>query len=199
MNKIVLEVIGLSFSQPQNGAYALFLSEKGSKTRMPIIIGAAEAQSIALAAEGRKGRRPLTHDLFKAFADVYLINLKEVCIDRYKDGVFYAELVFEKDGMTTVIDARASDAVALALRFRCPIYTYTNVMDETGIVIEDSDFEEDNGRKGKRNGDGEVTLEQLQKQLDEAVENEDFEKAVLLRDAIIEIKRVETEIPSKEE
>ena len=188
MNKIVLEVIGLSFSQSQNGAYALFLSEKGSKLRMPIIIGSAEAQSIALAAEGQKGRRPITHDLFKTLADTYLINLKEVCIDKYKDGVFYAELVCEKDGVTTVIDARASDAVALALRFRCPIYTNQEVMDETGIVIEDSDFVDADEKQEKENGKGEVTLEQLQEQLDEAVENEDFEKAVILRDAILEFK-----------
>ena len=167
MNKIVLEEIGLS--QSQGGAYALLLSEKGSKLKMPIIIGSAEAQSIALASENYKSKRPLTHDLFKNIADKYLINIKEVCIDKFLDGVFYAQLVCEKDGVDTIIDARASDAVALALRFKCPIYANQEVMRETGIVIEESD---------------EVTLEQLKEQLEEAIENEDFEKAVILRDAI---------------
>lgn len=185
MNKIVLEEIGLSYSSAQSGAYALLLSEKGSKLKMPIVIGSAEAQSIALAAEGHKGRRPLTHDLFKIFADKYLINIREVCIDTFKDGVFYAEMVCEKDGITSIIDARASDAVALALRFRCPIYANKEVMDETGIVIEDNDIEEVDDKGHKK---GEITLEQLQEQLDEAIEKEDFEKAVILRDAIKEFK-----------
>lgn len=184
MNKIVLEVIGLS--QSQNGAYALLLSEKGSKLRMPVIIGSAEAHAIILAAEGHKNRRPLTHDLFKMLADTYLINIREVCIDRFKDGVFYARIVCEKDGEVTNIDSRASDAVAIALRVRCPIYTNPLVMAETGIVIDDTDIENAKDNEDKRQ-DGEVTLEQLQEQLDEAVENEDFEKAVILRDAIFEI------------
>ncbi len=183
MNKIVLEEIGLSYSQSQSGAYALLLSEKGSKLKMPIVIGSAEAQSIALAYESHKSRRPLTHDLFKIFADTYLINIKEVCIDKYKDGVFYADLVCEKDGIATVIDARASDAIALALRFRCPIYANKEVMDEVGIVIEDNEMEEVDNEQTEK-GKGELTLEQLQEQLDEAVENEDFEKAAILRDAI---------------
>ena len=183
----MLEEIGLSYTSSQNGVYALLLSEKGSKLKMPIIIGSTEAQSIALAAENYKGKRPLTHDLFKAFADIYLINIREVCIDRYLDGVFYAEIVCEKDGTTTVIDARASDAVALALRFKCPIYANKDVMAETGIVIEDNEIEE--AKNGNEGGKSEVTLRQLQEQLDEAVENEDFEKAVALRDAIIEIKQ----------
>ena len=187
MNKIVLEEIGLTYSQSQTGAYALLLSEKGSKLKMPIVIGSAEAQSIALATEHHKGRRPLTHDLFKDFADAYLINIREVCIDKFKDGVFYAQLMCEKDGLVTYIDARASDAVALALRFRCPIYANQEVMNETGIVIEDNEIEE--AKDGTENQNrGEVTLKQLQEQLDEAVENEDFEKAVILRDAIQEFK-----------
>ncbi len=192
MNKIVLEEIRLSYYSSQNGAYALFLSEKGSKMKMPIIIGTAEAQSIALATENHRGRRPLTHDLFKTFADIYLINIREVCIDRFLDGVFYARLVCEKDGMTTIIDARASDAVALALRFRCPILANRDVMDETGIVIESNDIEEFD-EKNLRKDNGEITLELLEEQLDEAVENEDFEKAVILRDAILEIKTASPE------
>ncbi len=180
MNKIVLEVIGLTFSQSQNGAYALLLSEKGSKIKLPIIIGSAEAQSIALAAENHRGRRPLTHDLFKNFADTYLINIREVIIDRFKDGVFYSQLICEKDGETTVIDARASDAVALALRFKCPIYTNPLVIADAGIFIDDTDIVEANDEKKE----GEVTLEQLQEQLNEAVENEDFERAAILRDSI---------------
>lgn len=185
MNKIVLEVIGLSYSQSQSGAYALILGTKGSKLKLPIIIGSVEAQSIALAVEGHKSRRPLTHDLFKAFADVYLINIKEVSIDNFLEGIFYAQIICEKDGVTTSIDARASDAVALALRFGCPIYTNQAVMDEAGIVIDDIDIDDDNNDENK-SSKAEVTLEQLQEQLNEAVENEDFEKAVILRDAIRE-------------
>lgn len=189
MNKILLEEIGLSYTSSQNGAYALLLSEKHSKLKMPIIIGSAEAQSIALVTENYTGKRPLTHDLFKTFADEYLINIREVCINRYLDGIFYAELVCVKDGATTVIDARASDAVALALRFKCPIYTNEDVMAETGIVIEDNEIEEVHDGDEASESKGEVTLRQLQEQLNEAVENEDFEKAVILRDAIIEIRQ----------
>ena len=184
MNKIVLEVIGLTCSQPQNGAYALLLGEKGSKIKLPIIIGSAEAQSIALAVDTVRKHRPLTHDLFKNFADTYLINIKEVIIDRFKDGVFYAQLICEKDGETTVIDARASDAVALALRFKCPICTNPLVMTEAGIFIDDSDIREADDKNEKENDKGEITLEQLQDQLDEAIENEDFERAAILRDSI---------------
>ena len=182
MNKIVLDEIGLSYSQSHSGAYVLLLSEKGSKQKMPIVIGSAEAQSIALAAEGQVCKRPLTHDLLKTIADTYLINIREVCIDKFHDGVYYSQLMCEKDGLTTVIDARASDAIALALRFKCPIYANEDVMNETGIVIEDSDIEEVNDKKSNKKG--EITIEQLQEQLEEAVANEDFEKAVILRDAI---------------
>ena len=190
MNKIVLEVIGLSYSQSQSGAYALLLGEKGSKLKLPIIIGSAEAQSIALGIDTLRKRRPLTHDLFKSLADAYLINIKEVAIDRFKDGVFYAQLVCEKDGETTVIDARASDAVAISLRFKCPIVTNQAVMDEAGIVIDDIDFEEeDNKEEVTFEGEdlSKRSIEELQEMLEEAVENEDFEKAVKIRDEIAKI------------
>jgi len=197
MNKIVLEVIGLSYSQSQSGAYALILGDKNSKLKLPIIIGSAEAQSIALAFEGHKSRRPLTHDLFKAFADVYLINIKEVIIDRFKDGIFYSQIVGEKDGETTSIDARASDAVALALRFGCPIYTNSLVMSEAGIVIEDIDFEDDSPNDDAYEANpAKHSVEELQKMLDEAVENEDFERASMIRDEILKIK--DNRVESKE-
>ena len=196
MNKIVLEVIGLSYSQSQSGAYALLLGEKDSKLKLPIIIGSAEAQSIALGIDTLRKRRPLTHDLFKSFADAYLINIKEVAIDRFKDGIVYAQLVCEKDGETTIIDARASDAVAISLRFKCPIVTNQAVMDEAGIVIDDIDFEEEDNKEEEVSYEGEDlakrSVEELQEMLEEAVENEDFEKAVKIRDAIAKEKNIKS-------
>lgn len=175
MNKIVLEVMGLTYTQEQSGVYALILGEKDSKMRIPIMIGNVEAQSIILALECHILRRPLTHDLFKALAENYLINIKEVLIDRYVDGLFYAHLVCEKDGVESYIDSRASDAVAIALRFDCPIYTNQEVMDEIGINIDDIKFDEED-------------IAKLQQRLDEAVDEEDFELAVKLRDEIKKLK-----------
>ena len=134
MNKIFLEVKGLTYSNSQSGAYALILNKKGDKMYLPIIIGEAEAQSIAIALEGHKNIRPLTHDLFMTFATTFDIDIEEVVINKFKEGLFYSELHCMKDGELTIIDARPSDAIALAVRFKCPVYTYSQVLEEAGLI-----------------------------------------------------------------
>ncbi len=124
MDKIRLEIIGMSYSQSQSGAYALILGEQGGVRRLPIIIGGFEAQAIAVELEKMKPSRPLTHDLFKNFAEHYNVFIKEVIIDKFREGVFFAKLICLQGDIESEIDARTSDAVALAIRFRCPIYTY---------------------------------------------------------------------------
>lgn len=186
MNKIVLELIALSSTKTESDAFALILGERKSKKRLPIIIGIAEAQSIAVAIEGLNGRRPLTHDLFKSLAVNYGINLKEVMIDYFKDGIFYAKLICEKDGKLSVIDSRASDAVALALRFRCPICTNSAVMDEAGIIINDDELAENDDKETMLNETKltKMDVNSLKIMLQEAIDNEDYELASKLRDEI---------------
>ena len=136
MSLIQLTIKGISYSQTQSGAYALVLSEiEGSRT-LPIIIGAFEAQSIAIALETEiRPPRPLTHDLFKTFSDTFKINIKEVIIHKLVDGVFFSSLVCEREGVEEVIDTRTSDAIAIAVRFNAPIYTYENILDKAGKRI----------------------------------------------------------------
>lgn len=192
MEKIKLEVLGLSYSQTQAGAYALILSVNQSDERIPIIIGGFEAQSIAIQLENLKPPRPLTHDLFKTVATDFEINLKEVFIYRLEEGIFYSRLYFEKDGATKAVDSRTSDAVALALRFGCPIYTTTEIVSKAGIVLKITDDNRDDddtsilkttpssNPSGYRN----YTTEELESLMDEAIRNEDYEKASLIRDEI---------------
>lgn len=188
MIKKLLEIIGITYSHSQSGAYALILGEKGSKTRLPIIIGSAEAQSIAVAMDNIENRRPLTHDLFKTFADSYNITLTEVIINNFREGIFYSTLVTKSDNNEVRIDARTSDAIALAIRFKCPIYTVPQVLEEAGIDIDDLDLEEDNEiEEDMISSDGEyhtLSIEELRNLLEEAIENEDFESASLIRDEI---------------
>lgn len=191
MNRILLEVIGLTFSNSISGAYALIMGEKDSKIRLPIIIGEAEAQSIAIALERHENRRPLTHDLFKSFANSFDIDITEVVICRFKDGLFYSELHCEKDGVTSIIDSRTSDAIAIALRFKCPIYTYPQVMEEAGIEIDaDSETSTDNDAESDADTDiqrlNDYDLSDLEILLKEAIEEEDYAKASVLRDIINE-------------
>lgn len=181
MNKIVLEVIGLTHSLSINEAFALVLADKNSNLKLPIIIGSVEAQSIALALEKYESRRPLTHDLFKNFADNYNINIKEVVINRFREGVFFSQLVCEKDGETSVFDARTSDSVALALRFGCPIYTNQQVLDEAGVMIDEDENNDDNYQKDDFK---ERSIEELKDMMEKAVEEEDYELASILRDEI---------------
>lgn len=185
MNKILLEVIGLTFSNSMSGAYALIMGEKNSKLRLPIIIGEAEAQSIAIAMEGHESRRPLTHDLFKSFAENFDIKITEVIINTFKEGLFYSELLCEKDGEISVIDSRTSDAIALALRFGCPIYTYPQVMEEAGIEIDvDTDSEDKTETSTEAMTLEDYDISDLEAFLKEAIEEEDYAKASVLRDII---------------
>ncbi len=194
MDKIKLEIIGMSYSQSQSGAYALILGENGGKRRLPIIIGGFEAQAIAIELEKMKPSRPLTHDLFKSFADTFYIAIKEVVINKFIEGVFHAELVCLNDKGEYRIDARTSDAVALALRFHCPIYTNEKIMSAAGIVV---DEEKEQGGKTKvkvkrssKSSFENSTMDELKQLLQKAVDKEDYEKASKIRD---EIKRREKE------
>jgi len=185
MDKIQLEIIGMSYSQSQSGAYALILGETYGKRRLPIIIGGFEAQAIAVELEKMKPSRPLTHDLFKNFADHYSIFLKEVIIDKFMEGVFFAKLICIHDGQESEIDARTSDAVALAIRFSCPIYTYEKIMSEAGIVMEEKNISDaPSHTKSRKSEYASLTIEELQELLAKAIEKEEYEKASRIRDEI---------------
>jgi len=182
MAKIALEILGLSNSQSQSGAYALILSEAEGNRRLPIIIGAFEAQSIALELEGLKPPRPLTHDLFQLFASAFGIRLQEVYIYKLEEGVFYSMLICAKDDLVVEIDARTSDAVALALRFKCPVFTSPEILEKSGITF-DTETEQPAPQKGKKstsktkNKLSGKSLEELQTLLEEAIANENYEQA----------------------
>jgi uncharacterized protein len=193
MDKIRLEIVGMSYSQSQSGAYALILGEVKGNRRLPIIIGGFEAQAIAVELEKMKPTRPLTHDLFKSFADTYLVQIKEVIIDQFKQGVFHAKLVCVQNKVESLIDSRTSDAVALAIRFKCPIYTYEKIMAEAGMLMDEnpnsapelvSPVEE-----APEPAFEEHTLSELEEMLEKAVEQEDYEKASLIRDEIRKRKK----------
>lgn len=195
MSLVRLNIKGISYSQTQSGAYALVLSEVEGERTLPIIIGAFEAQSIAIALEKEiKPPRPLTHDLFKTFSDRFQIKVKQVIIHKLVDGVFYSSLICERDGIEEIIDARTSDAIALATRFKAPIFTYENILDKAGIflkakdVITSSDsemeIEELITETTEDNSYTEVSLTDLNNKLDEAVANENYELAAKLRDEI---------------
>ena len=193
MDKIKLEIIGMSYSQSQSGAYALILGETEGKRRLPIIIGGFEAQAIAIELEKMKPSRPLTHDLFKRFADTFGITLQEVVINKFIEGVFHAELVC-RDGVKEYrIDARTSDAVALALRFQCPIFTVEKIMSAAGIIVdekkEDKPVEEKKPEPEKRSALEHYTSAELKEMLQKAVENEEYEEASKIRDEMNRRKR----------
>ena len=193
MEKIRLEIVGMSYSQSQSGAYALILGEVKGKRRLPIIIGGFEAQAIAVELEKMKPTRPLTHDLFKSFADTYLVQLKEVIIDQFKQGVFHAKLVCVQNNVESLIDSRTSDAVALAIRFKCPVYTYEKIMAEAGMIMdENASSPETLTSPVEESSDStfdEYTLGELEEMLEKAVENEDYEKASTIRDEIRKRKK----------
>ncbi len=193
MEKIRLEIIGMSYSQSQSGAYAIILGEKDGKRRLPIIIGSFEAQAIAIEIEKIKTPRPLTHDLFKSFAETFNINITEVIINKFSEGVFYAILVCSDGETEREVDSRTSDAIALALRFSCPIYTYEHIVVAAGIIMEEEEEEGEEGKKpevkldfpGEHDDDFTVyTLTELNKMLKSAVESEEYEKASKVRDEI---------------
>ncbi len=202
MSLVRLNIKGISYSQTQNGAYALILNEVDGDRKLPIVIGAFEAQSIAIALEKEiKPPRPLTHDLFKNFSDRFDIVVKQVIIHKLVDGVFYSSLICERDKIEEIIDARTSDAIALALRFDAPIFTYKNILDKAGIYLkvnpkkegeetpDDSILVDDLIAEEVETGGASLnykakTLEELHKLLNEAVANEDYETAANIRDEI---------------
>jgi bifunctional DNase/RNase len=204
MSLVKLSIKGISYSQTQNGAYALILNEVDGERKLPIVIGAFEAQSIAIALEKEiKPPRPLTHDLFKNFAERFDIVVKQVIIHKLVDGVFYSSIICERDKIEEIIDARTSDAIALALRFKAPIFTYKNILDKAGIFLKTNplDPNKDNqdlddvlsnpetfGHEDESNQAGDTyskhTLPELHDLLDQAVTNEDYEKAAKIRDEI---------------
>ena len=187
MEKIKLDIVGISSSQTQSGAYALILAESDGKRRLPIIIGAFEAQAIAIELEHMKPQRPLTHDLFLSFSHAHSIDIKEVVINKFAEGIFFAELVAFDGNEERRIDARTSDAVALALRFRCPVYTISDVMDKAGILMDDLPREDEGDGEGVDEKEGELSnlsVHELEELLNEAVKTENFEKASQLRDEI---------------
>ena len=210
MGKIKLNVLGISYSQTQSGAYALVLSEEEGDRRIPIIVGGFEAQAIAIELEGLTPPRPLTHDLFRNFADSYGIRILEVNIHKLEEGVFFASILCDNGDQQITLDARTSDAIALALRFKCPIYTTDEIVEKAGIVL---DFEKGSGiepsgetgppvemmttpgasgkpvKPGKKTNHPDLSdssMEELKSMLADAVSKEDYEKASEIRD---EIKR----------
>jgi uncharacterized protein len=190
MEKIKLDIVGLSYSQTQSGAYALVLGESNGKRRLPIIIGGFEAQAIAIELEKMRPSRPLTHDLFKNFADEFKINVTEVIIYNLVEGIFFSRLVCEKDDEEIEIDSRTSDAIALAVRFNCPIYTYEFVLGSAGILLDDDTSDDENidleeeQQQEEENLSNRYTLEELNNQLQDALDNEDYEFASKIRDEI---------------
>ena len=192
MKKIKLEIIGMSYSQSQSGAYALILGEVKGDRRLPIIIGGFEAQSIAIELEKMKPSRPLTHDLLKSFADTFEITLKEVVINKFIEGVFHAELLCLDENGEHRIDARTSDAVALALRFHCPIYTYDKIMSAAGIIVDDKKSEDQKETPVKEEGKSSFTQNtttELKELLQKSIDMEDYEKASKIRDEINKRKK----------
>lgn len=199
MSKIKLNVLGISYSQTQTGAYALVLTEEQGERRIPIIIGGFEAQAIAIQLEGLKPPRPLTHDLFLNFAMSFGINLIEVNIYRLEEGVFYSKLICNNGGKDIAIDARTSDAIALALRFKCPIYTTEEILQKSGIVIDIQERSEKKQSKKQEPSDikkkessplvvekkyKNLDIKALEELLDEAIKKEEYEKASIIQDEI---------------
>lgn len=203
MKKIPLEILGLSSSQSQSGSFALILGEKTGNRRLPIIIGMFEAQSIAIQIEKINPNRPLTHDLFKSFAEHVHVAVLEVLISDLKEGVFYSKIVCSDGASTFELDARPSDAIAIGLRFGVPIFTVESVLSEAGIILsdldenaddtDDDDEDEDDDSTGDspakpeptpRDPSGQVSLDELSKMLAQALEREDYEKAAKIRDEL---------------
>lgn len=191
MKKVQVEILGLSTSPHNNGAYALILFEVGGKRKLPIIIGGNEAQAIALKLENIKAPRPFTHDLVRSIIDTFSISVTEVMIDELKNETFYAKVVCEMNGVTHEIDARPSDAIAVAVRCESPIYVSEEVMSEAGISDEKTEEQEGVEKETVQQRETEapasspeVRIAQLKSQLDEAIQKEDYEKAAKLRDEI---------------
>ena len=189
MEKVELKFLRITYSHTHAGAYALILAETHGDRRLPIIIGGVEAQAIAIQVENIKPARPLTHDLFKNVADSLGFTLKEVIINDLVEGIFHAKLVIEQNGHEEGIDARSSDAIALALRFDCPIYTYEFILGAAGVKVEEGEDEKEGEGAEKKGGKAKsvgaaASLEELRGMLEEALDSEDYERASKLRDEI---------------
>lgn len=193
MKKVRLEIVGLSYSQTQSGAYALVLGESAGTRRLPIIIGGFEAQAIAIELEKMTPSRPLTHDLFKTFAETFDITVNEVLIYNLVEGIFYAKLLCNDGTKDVEIDARTSDAIALAVRFNCPIFTYEFILKSAGIVLDDesaglagnveseAELKEDESKEGTLQS---KSTEELKNMLQTALDEEQYETASRIRDEL---------------
>lgn len=200
MKKIKLEIIGLSFSQTQSGAYALILGEEDGKRRLPIIIGGFEAQAIAVELENMQPMRPLTHDLFRNFAEEFGITIDEVIIYNLKEGIFYSKLLCTNSaGETKEIDARTSDAIAMAVRFNCPIYSYEFILSSAGMVLDESGEEEKPKSLPKKSAEKQISstegeysslsVDELKESLMRAIDEEAYETASKIRDELSRRKK----------
>ena len=193
MKKIELEIVALSHSVTQSHNYAVVLGEQEGVRRLPIVIGGFEAQAIAVAMERMTPNRPLTHDLFKDTLETFDIQLREVVINNLLDGIFYARLICVKDGEEIEIDSRTSDALAMAVRFECPIYTYEFILDAAGVILEDNEDAIDTSKPVKKTTKADVksvvglsghSVEELETMLEDVLSQEDYEKAAEIRDEI---------------
>ncbi|MEM1328062.1 MAG: bifunctional nuclease domain-containing protein [Bacteroidota bacterium] len=191
MKKIKLDIVALSHSVTQSHNYAVVLGEQKGSRRLPIVIGGFEAQAIAVAMERMTPNRPLTHDLFKNVLETFDVELIEIIINNLQDGIFFAQLVCLRNGETVEIDSRTSDALAMAVRFDCPIYTYEFILDRAGVVLEENEDDEDGDETvvrrqevsaGKRLSS--YSVEDLKEMLEEVLDNEDYERAAEIRDEI---------------
>ena len=204
MKKVKLSIVGLSYSQTKRGAYALILAEEKGQRRLPVIIGANEAQAIAIHLEGLKPYRPLTHDLFLSLASSFHIKIIEVNITKLQEGVFFSEILCQREDAKITIDARTSDAVALALKFDAPIFVSEAIMKRAAVYFDEKtgrlkSYSEHTEEKEPSKDEVyiEMELEQLVKELDEAVNNEDYETASIIRDIISIKKEIEEDKDSE--
>lgn len=189
MDRVKMKVLGLSYSMSQAGAYALILADEADMHRVPIVIGMPEAQSIAIQLEKLQTQRPLTHDLVKALADALGAKLREVYIYRLEAGIFYSELLFEASTGAIKLDSRTSDAIALAIRYNCPVYMTSEIVEKAGIVVTHDGRKEEQGLQVKPIDEGakvehEYSVQELNRMLEEAVRNEEYEKASQIRDLL---------------
>lgn len=193
MKKIELEIVALSHSITQTHSYAVVLGELNGLRRLPIVIGGFEAQAIAVALEKMDPSRPLTHDLMKNFMIAFNIELKEIVISDLKEGIFYSSLICESDSETIEIDSRTSDALALAVRFNCPIYTFDHILDNAGILMEDTQPKPQESSSNtstpvqehsERSNLERLSIEELHTLLNEVLEQEDYVRAIAIRDEI---------------
>ena len=199
MKKIELRIVALSHSVSQSNNYAVVLGEMIGLRRIPIVIGSFEAQAIAVAMEKMTPNRPLTHDLFKQTLEAFKVEIKEIIINNLLDGIFYARLICEREGEIIEIDSRTSDAIALAVRFQCPIFTYEFILDTAGVELDEStqteieeesdDEMEEKPGKDKQSTLSTYSLESLQNMLLQVLEEENYEKAATIRDEIDKRKR----------